>query len=91
MAAGGKTYGLYRSWDAKKSMGCKCDPLYTGHDCGARVCPRGDDPLTRDVDVTQLTTTSLQLDEVQNVTVQAQGLYGINGGEVAFTFTDVLI
>lgn len=35
-------YGL---WDQSSSMGCKCDPGYTGHDCGERICPYGIDPL----------------------------------------------
>merc|ERR1711871_1259521 len=36
----------YNLWDAEKNHACKCDALYTGHDCSSRKCPRGDDPLT---------------------------------------------
>jgi hypothetical protein len=39
----------YAEWDQEKIMGCKCDPYYEGHDCSARMCPRGDDPITSDV------------------------------------------
>jgi hypothetical protein len=52
------------------------------------MCPRGDDPITTEVDVTQIQTTSLQVDEVQNVTV-ASVTAPINGGEVTFTYTDL--
>ena len=33
-------------WDANKSRSCECDRGFTGVDCSARMCPRGDDPLT---------------------------------------------
>ena len=26
---------------------CWCDPGFTGNDCAGRMCPRGDDPLTK--------------------------------------------
>lgn len=34
------------SWEQEKIMGCTCDPGFTGHDCAARICPKGDDPVT---------------------------------------------
>merc|ERR1711964_370004 len=37
---------IYSSWDAWKTMGCKCDGGYYGADCSSRYCPKGDDPLT---------------------------------------------
>jgi hypothetical protein len=88
VAVGGKAFNKYSAWDAGKTRACKCDPYYTGHDCSKRMCPRGDDPLTTEVDVTQTTTTSLQVDEVQNVTIEAVN-GNMNGGEVTFTYTDM--
>jgi hypothetical protein len=88
-AAGGQSYLTYSGWDATKARVCKCDPRYHGHDCSVRMCPKGDDPLTKEVDITQEMTTSLQLDEVQNVTVQSVNGIPINGGEVTFTYTDL--
>jgi hypothetical protein len=52
------------------------------------MCPRGDDPLTKDVDSKQITTTSLQVNEVQRITAQAVAA-NLNGGEVTFSYTDV--
>ena len=52
------TNGLAATWDHDKIMGCQCSTnLYfgplggdysdaLGHDCGLRLCPHGDDPLT---------------------------------------------
>lgn len=37
----------YDRWDGSKHQSCICDPGYTGYDCTAKVCPRGDDPLTQ--------------------------------------------
>lgn len=40
---------LVDGWDSKKSRGCKCDPYYSGNDCSVRMCPKGNDPLTKTV------------------------------------------
>jgi hypothetical protein len=37
---------LYNEWDADKSQGCTCDLGWDGPDCGHRLAPKGDDPLT---------------------------------------------
>ena len=37
---------LYQDWDAKKIQVCKCDVGFDGPDCGQRMVPKGDDPLT---------------------------------------------
>mmetsp|Transcript_33127 Transcript_33127/g.107605 ORF Transcript_33127/g.107605 Transcript_33127/m.107605 type:complete len:695 (-) Transcript_33127:500-2584(-) len=48
-------------WDADKIYGCVCDSPYTAtFNCGMRVCPSGDDPLT-----------SNQVNEVQILTCMA--------------------
>jgi hypothetical protein len=33
-------------WDHDMVQGCLCDAGYSGHDCGLRTCPLGDDPDT---------------------------------------------
>lgn len=45
----GTTYSL---WDAEVSMGCVCDPGYSGSDCADHDCPKGMDPLYVDSEVT---------------------------------------
>jgi len=37
---------MYADWDSDKQQGCKCDLGFDGPDCGHRIAPRGDDPLT---------------------------------------------
>jgi len=34
------------NWDTNKIQGCDCDAGFSGLDCGARLCPIGDDPMT---------------------------------------------
>jgi len=36
---------IYDLWDAEMTMGCKCDPGYSGADCSTRDCKYGVDPL----------------------------------------------
>jgi hypothetical protein len=36
---------VYELWDAKMTMGCKCDAPYFGADCSSRACKYGTDPL----------------------------------------------
>merc|ERR1719506_1907907 len=38
----------YDLWDADKTMGCKCDPVYYGADCSLKKCKYGVDPLYYD-------------------------------------------
>jgi len=36
-----------QAWDAGKTRQCVCDRGYGGVDCSSRLCPTGDDPLTK--------------------------------------------
>jgi hypothetical protein len=40
----------YQGWDRQKTTQCVCDNGYTNVDCSQRICPSGDDPITRDAD-----------------------------------------
>ena len=53
-AVGGQAYNEYNAWDEDKVRGCKCDRGYEGVDCSERMCPKGDDPLTMEVDIFQV-------------------------------------
>jgi hypothetical protein len=37
----------YVSWDDDKTAFCVCEAGYSGLDCSQRMCPMGDDPITR--------------------------------------------
>lgn len=41
---------IYRLWDEDITMGCKCDPGFTGVDCNSKVCKKGRDPVFMDID-----------------------------------------
>jgi len=41
----GVGYITYELWDKTLTMGCKCDPGYTGPDCSLKLCRYGVDPL----------------------------------------------
>jgi hypothetical protein len=41
----GVGYQTYELWDKTLTMGCKCDPGYTGPDCSLKLCRYGVDPL----------------------------------------------
>jgi hypothetical protein len=43
---------LYDLWDAEMTMGCQCDPGYSGPDCSTKDCKYGIDPLYVDDDAT---------------------------------------
>jgi len=55
----------YDLWDADKTMGCKCDPVYYGADCSLKKCKYGVDPLFYDnTDGTIHQTTIVHLGSV---------------------------
>jgi hypothetical protein len=64
---------------------CSCAGGYSGNDCGTRLCPKGDDPLTHEVENSGDGTSSQQ-SEVQTVTFNAgRGL----GGTATLTYNDL--
>ena len=79
--------GGYEGWDKDKIMTCKCDPGYSGPSCAARMCMRGDDPMsTQD----EADTGELQ----ENAVLQVEITEGtgtpipIIGGSFTLTFLD---
>jgi hypothetical protein len=91
-------------WDNKKARGCKCDPYYSGADCSTRMCPKGNDPLTKTTalsaqsrnyytSVKDLGVAELEKPEVQSVFVtppyRNANLYTAIGGHFSLTYTDM--
>eukprot|EP00947_MAST-08B_sp_MAST-8B-sp1_P005326 g5326.t1 len=52
------------------------------------MCPKGDDPMTVEVDVSHKETDSVQVVEVQNVTARSVSAL-VNSGNVTFTYRDM--
>lgn len=71
---------IYDLWDKDTSMGCKCDPGYTGPDCLDRVCVSGVDPLYTDDTTARVTHTTIRFESSD-----ASAL----SGEYAIKFYDV--
>ena len=55
----GNSYDL---WDKHNTMGCKCDPGYTGPDCSERTCVHGVDPLYIDDTSARITHTTVRIE-----------------------------
>lgn len=65
-------------WDAQKLYGCRCDEGYGGFNCGERLCPTGDDPMTGNgADVPE---NPAQKNDQQKITCKA------GAGEFTLTF-----
>jgi hypothetical protein len=86
----------YKLWDAEKNQACKCDSLYTGYDCSARKCPRGDDPLTtqseNNVDNTASSGgwgTFVQANEQQTIVITPSLDTSELAGTFSLTFQDM--
>jgi hypothetical protein len=56
-------YQSYSGWDADKIHGCVCDEGFGGRACEKQLCPKGDDPLS--VEVNLLGTPNYNQPEVQ--------------------------
>jgi hypothetical protein len=86
----------YELWDASKGRTCVCDAGYTGNDCGLRMCPFGDDPITTHQTNSQLAAGEAtvaggvsdfqQKNEKQNIYLDTAR--GSLSGSFTLTFTD---
>jgi len=74
----------YNAYDAGMTRSCVCDGYYSGADCSFRQCPRGDDPLTTEIEC-QGVASGLQAHEVQEITINADTMLS---GEMTLTYTD---
>jgi hypothetical protein len=79
-------YGnVYKLWDKDATMGCDCDPGYTGPDCSERTCKTGIDPLYLDDSATikystydfAILTTSTTADFDDGTALNGEGRFAI--------------
>ena len=77
---------IYALWDKDISMGCNCNPGYSGADCSSRLCKYGIDPMYIDDDSTARVATATYI-------VRPYDSYVVNGldgaGTYAIKFYDV--
>ncbi len=70
-------YGnLYNLWDKKSTMGCKCDPGYSGPDCSEKVCTYGIDPMYTDDATVRITQAAVRFETTNNIDTLS-GTYAI--------------
>jgi len=70
-------YGnAYNLWDKKSTMGCKCDPGYSGPDCSEKVCTYGIDPMFTDEATIRTTQTAVRFETSDNIDTLS-GTYAI--------------
>ena len=83
----------YNEWDARKNRLCKCDAYWTGNDCSKRMCPKGNDPLTKMI-VDTMGGTTMEVEEVQTIAIHPQlhtdnhGYYAAIAGDFTLSYTD---
>jgi hypothetical protein len=81
--AGDVTYAL---WDTGMTMGCKCDPGYSGPDCSGKDCKYGIDPAYVDDDATaRISEQFYEISGGSGVTFPADAV----SGTYAIKFYDV--
>lgn len=73
----------YNLWDKDMIVKCRCDPGWTGLRCKERVCPKGDDPLTKTNQV-----DSMQIVQIWDTAITDLTAGGDIGGTFTLTFTD---
>lgn len=87
---------VYKLWDRSSTMGCSCDPGYSGPDCSLRECKYGVDPLFLD-DVSTIKysiwdlatlTTKKYLNAITDNGVFTDGQTERNNGQWAIRFYD---
>lgn len=54
---GGEESTEYCGWELDSYYTCLCDNGYTGYDCSLRICPKGADPIDKEVNVMKYTYT----------------------------------
>lgn len=68
---------------------CSCDAGWSGYACADRVCPHGDDPLTK-VNLDSVLKTSIaQADEVQTIRVKSDNMDEFSMDTFTLTYTDL--
>lgn len=67
---------IYNNWDKDSVTMCECDGGFFGADCGLRMCPKGDDPLTINQNYKKIN---------MNLNIAS----GSFGGNIGFTFMGV--
>jgi len=63
---------IYELWDKYSSMGCVCDPGYTGADCSERECKYGIDPLWTDDTTARVAQMSVRISTSVSNTLSGQ-------------------
>jgi hypothetical protein len=80
----------YDLWDADKTMGCKCDPVYYGADCSLKKCKYGVDPMFYDnTDGVIYQTSVVHLGSVPSVVSSAISARSTVAGDFKIIFYDV--
>jgi len=79
------TGNAYDLWDNQKIQGCQCDANYEGADCSEKTCPRGDDPLTTQINSNLYSTNVMR----QVLRVGDDTNAATSGDEFVLTFYDL--
>jgi hypothetical protein len=79
---------IYALWDKDITLGCKCDPGYSGADCSSRLCKYGIDPLYIDDESTaRVASATYIVRPFVDGKYETEGLDG--AGTYAIKFYDV--